>query len=169
MSSNHPTPPSLGGSRWAKEIRGHRNGTLPPLDLAGHARLLSLVTALVGEGVGGGPALVAGIHDVSGGGLGVALAELSVRSGIGLSVAGIADHHELFTESPSRVLVCTTQVTELVSRAADAGVRFRVLGTTVGDRITVEGLVDVSVDEATTAWRDRLPALLDEFAPAASN
>jgi len=99
----------------------------------------------------------------------VALAELSVRSGIGLSVEGIADHHELFTESPSRVLVCTTQVTELVSRAADAGVRFRVLGTTVGDRITVEGLVDVSVDEATTAWRDRLPALLDEFAPAASN
>ena len=169
LSSNPPTAPPLGGSRWAKEIRGHRNGTLPRLDLAGHARLLSLVTALVGEGVGGGPALVVGIHDVSGGGLGVALAELSVRSGIGLSVAGIGGHHELFTESPSRVLVCTTQVTELVSRAADSGVRFRVIGTTGGDRITVEGLVDVSVDEATTAWRDRLPALLDEFAPAVSN
>jgi phosphoribosylformylglycinamidine synthase len=169
LSSNPPTAPPLGGSRWAKEIRGHRNGTLPRLDLTGHARLLSLVTALVGEGVGGGPALVVGIHDVSGGGLGVALAELSVRSGIGLSVAGIGGHHELFTESPSRVLVCTTQVTELVSRAADSGVRFRVIGTTGGDRITVEGLVDVSVDEATTAWRDRLPALLDEFAPAVSN
>jgi phosphoribosylformylglycinamidine synthase len=169
LSSHQPTPPSLGGSRWAKELRGHRDGTLPPLDLAGHAQLLSLVTALVGEGVAGGGQLVAGIHDVSGGGLGVALAEMAVRSGIGLRVAGIPDHHELFTESPSRVLVCTTQVTELVSRAADAGVRFRVLGSTGGDRIIVEGLVDVGVEEATTAWRDRLPSLLDEFEPAVSN
>jgi phosphoribosylformylglycinamidine synthase II len=163
------TPPSLGGSRWAKEIHGHRDGTLPPLDLAGHAQLLSLVTELVGEGMAGKPALVAGIHDVSGGGLGVALAEMSVRSGIGLRVAGISDHHELFTESPSRVLVCTDQVTELSSRAADAGVGFRVLGSAGGDRITVEGLVDVSVDDATAAWRDRLPKLLDEFEPAVSN
>jgi phosphoribosylformylglycinamidine synthase len=142
---------------------------LPPLDLAGHARLLTLVTTLVGEGMAGGPALVAGIHDVSGGGLGVALAEMSVRSGIGLQVAGISDHHELFTEAPSRVLVCTTEVTELSSRAADAGVGFRVLGTAGGERITVEGLVDVSVDDATTAWRDRLPTLLDEFEPAVAN
>jgi phosphoribosylformylglycinamidine synthase len=168
-SSHQAAPPSLGGSRWAKEIRGHRDGALPPLDLAGHARLLALVTALVGEGTAGGPALVAGIHDVSGGGLGVALAEMSVRSGIGLQVAGIADHHELFTESPSRVLVCTTEVTELSSRAADAGVGFRVLGSTGGDRITVEGLVDVSVDDATAAWRDRLPTLLDAFEPAVAN
>jgi hypothetical protein len=29
----------------------------------------------------------------------------------------------------------------------------------------VDGLVDVSVDEATAAWRDRLPAVLDDLAP----
>ena len=62
----------------------------------------------------GGAALVSGIHDVSGGGLGVALAEMAVRSGIGLQVSGIADHHELFTEAPSRVVVCTTRTAELV-------------------------------------------------------
>ena len=39
-----------------------------------------------------------------------------------------ADHHELFTEAPSRVVVCTTRRTELISRAAEAGVGFRVLG-----------------------------------------
>ncbi|MHB1711065.1 MAG: AIR synthase related protein, partial [Acidimicrobiales bacterium] len=161
--------PSLGGSRWAREIRGHRNGMLPPLDLAGHARLLWLVSDLVGEGVGGGNALVAGIHDVSGGGLGVALAEMSVRSGTGLRVAGIADHHELFTEAPSRVVVCTTEVMGLVSRAADAGVGSTVLGTAGGDRLSIDGLVDVSVEQTTAAWRERLPALLDEFAQGVSN
>ncbi len=41
-------PPSLAGSRWAVERRGHRNGTLPGLDLAGHRRLLEFVTELVG-------------------------------------------------------------------------------------------------------------------------
>ena len=157
--------PSLGGSRWARQLRNHRNGTLPPLDLAGHRRLLSLVTDLVSEGVAGGDGLVTGIHDVSGGGLGVALAELAVRSGIGVRVAGVADHQELFTEAPSRVVVCTTDVTALVSRAADAGVRFRVLGTAGGDRITISDLVDVSVADAVEAWRGRLPALLDEFTP----
>jgi phosphoribosylformylglycinamidine synthase len=161
--------PSLGGSRWATECRGHRNGALPALDLAGHRRLVEFVTEVVGEATAGGPSLVAGIHDVSGGGLGVALAELSVRSGIGMRVAGVADHHELFTEAPSRVVVCTRDRAALISRAAGAGVAFRVLGEAGGDRLVVEGLLDVSVAEATGAWRGRLPALLDELVPATTN
>jgi phosphoribosylformylglycinamidine synthase len=157
--------PSLAGSRWAVELRHHRNGRLPQVDLAGHARLVDFVAAAVAEGVAGGQGLVQGIHDVSGGGLGVALAELAVRSGIGLSVSGVADHHELFTEAPSRVVVCTTDSHELLSRAADAGVGFRVLGTAGGDRIVIDDLVDVALDQATDAWRTRLPDLLDDLAP----
>ena len=168
-SAGRRSPPSLAGSRWAVEIRGHRAGTLPALDLAGHDRLVRFLSALVGEAVSGSgddQPLLSGIHDVSGGGLGVALAEMSVRSGVGLQVSGIADHHELFTEAPSRVVVCTTRHTELVTRAAEAGVGFRVLGSTGGDRLVVDGLVDVSVAAATSAWRDRLPAVLDDLAPA---
>jgi phosphoribosylformylglycinamidine synthase len=159
-------PPSLAGSRWAVERRGHRNGILAALDLAGHARLIDLVQSLVAEGVGGADPLLVGIHDVSGGGLGVALAELAVRSGIGLQVAGVGDHHELFTEAPSRVVVCTTRGSEVMARAAGAGVGFRVLGHAGGDRMVVEGLVDLSVTEAVRAWRGRLPDLLDDLAPA---
>jgi phosphoribosylformylglycinamidine synthase len=99
----------------------------------------------------------------------VTLAELAVRSGIGLRVAGIADHHELFTEAPSRVVVCTTRHTELISRAAEAGVGFRVLGSTGGDRLIVDGLVDLGVAETTSVWRDHLPSLLDDLAPATTS
>lgn len=158
-------PPSLAGSRWAVELRRHRNGTLPSLDLAGHRRLVGFVSGLVADGVAGGATTVSGLHDVSGGGLGVALAELAVRAGIGVAVSGVADHHELFTEAPSRVVVCTTDPHQLLSRAADAGVGFRVLGTSVGDRIVVDDLVDVDLASATLAWRSRLPGLLDEMAP----
>ncbi|HEY7915654.1 MAG TPA: phosphoribosylformylglycinamidine synthase subunit PurL [Acidimicrobiales bacterium] len=160
------SPPSLGGSRWAVECRGHRNGTLPALDLPGHRRLVEFVAGLVGTATAGGDSPVAGIHDVSGGGLGVALTELAVRSGIGIRVAGVADHHELFTEAPSRVVVCTTRRAELISSAAGAGIGFRVLGETGGDRVVVEGLIDVGVAEAVASWRDRLPSLLDGVAPA---
>ena len=176
-TSAHQDPPSLAGSRWAVEVRGHRDGTLPGLDLAGHLRLVEFVTGIVAEVVAGsppgdgsgaghaGPPLVSGIHDVSGGGLGVALTEMAVRSGVGLRVAGLADHHELFTEAPSRVVVCTTDRAALVARAADAGVGFRVLGTTGGDRVVVDGLVDLDLAQATASWRDRLPGLLDGLAP----
>ena len=165
-------PVSLAGSRWAVDVRGHRNGTLPLLDLAAHARLLALMTDLVGgivgggDGVGGAGPVVSGIHDVSGGGLGVALAEMAVRSGTGFVVRGVADHHELFHEAPSRVVVCTAHPEELLSRAATAGVASRVLGTAGGDRLVIDGLVDVGLDEAVAAWRTRLPALLDDLAPS---
>jgi len=82
-----------------------------------------------------------------------------------VQVSGVADHHELFTEAPSRVVVCTTRSHDLLSRAADAGIGFRVLGTAGGDRIVIGDLVDVGVAEATTAWRGRLPDLLDDLAP----
>ena len=158
-------PPSLAGSRWAVQLRHHRNGTLPAIDLAGHARLVDFVAGLVAEGMAGGDTLVQGIHDVSGGGLGVALAELAVRSGVGVQVSGVADHHELFSETPSRVVVCTTDSPALLSRAADAGVGFRVLGTATGRRIVIDDLVDLDLDEATAVWRGRLPDLLDDLAP----
>ena len=135
-SAGRRNPPSLAGSRWAVERRGHRNGTLPALDLAGHHRLVEFVTGLVAEGVAGGRLDAAwpwtGIHDVSGGGLGRGAGRAGRPLGIGLQVAGVADHHELFTEAPSRVVVCTTRRAELISRAAEAGVGFRVLGRPAG-------------------------------------
>ncbi len=73
------SPAGLAGSRWAVECRGHRNGPLPALDTTGHARLVDFVRGLVAEGLAGGAGLVDGIHDVSGGGLAVALAEMAVR------------------------------------------------------------------------------------------
>jgi hypothetical protein len=56
----------------------------------------------------------------------------------------------------------------LLSRAADAQIGFRVLGTAGGDRIVIDDLVDVALERATDAWRTRLPDLLDELAPVSN-
>ncbi len=150
------TVPTLAGSLWALQVHGHRGGTLPPLDLTLHARLAELVRGVVEEG------LAAGIHDVSDGGIGVAVAEMAVRSGVGFDLGGVHDHAALFSESPSRVVLCVEDdAAEQVRRRADAaGVELSELGTAGGDRLVVRGLLDVGMDQAQAAWRDAIPAAL---------
>ena len=139
----------LGGSRWARTA-GVEAGGLPALDLELHARLLVLVAALVNEGV------VVGVHDVADGGLGVALAEMAVRSGVGFEVKGVPGPAELFSEAPSRVVVVVQGDTGAVeTRAADADVAVTVLGRSGGTRIVVDGLVDLDVAGAADRWQRR--------------
>ncbi|MCU4182964.1 phosphoribosylformylglycinamidine synthase subunit PurL [Acidiferrimicrobium sp. IK] len=142
---------SLAGSLWADKVRGHRGGVLPPVDLDTHGRLLAMVADLVGAGI------PAGVHDVSEGGIGLALAEMAVAGRTGCQVSGIADHVALFGEGPSRVLVALPAseasggaqiLADLVARADAAGLAVVELGAAGGDRIVVEGLLDVSVEEA---------------------
>ncbi|HWG74939.1 MAG TPA: phosphoribosylformylglycinamidine synthase subunit PurL [Acidimicrobiales bacterium] len=147
---------TLGGSLWAATCRDHRGGTLAPLDLDLHSRLLTLVADLVNAGQ------LDGIHDVGDGGVGVALGEMAVRSGVGFTVAGIADHDELFGEAPSRVVVSVAPgaAGAVVAATEAAGVACVDIGSAGGERLVVEGLVDVSVAEATESWRTALPRML---------
>src|SRR5207248_8798405 len=150
-----PAASGLGGSRWAAQ-QGHRGGTLPALDLDLHARVLDLVHQLVVEGA------VTGLHDVADGGLAVCLAELAVRNQTGLTVSGIAGHGELFSEAPSRVVVCVPpdDVAAVTAAAEEEGVPWRSLGEAGGARFVVEELVDLDLDVMTTRWRDTLPDVL---------
>ncbi|MHB8219825.1 MAG: phosphoribosylformylglycinamidine synthase subunit PurL [Acidimicrobiales bacterium] len=155
----------LGGTRWAVEGRGRRGGVLPPLDWEVHSRVVALVAALVAETVAGDQGLACGVHDVSGGGLGVALAEMSVRSGVGVTVGGpagrpLAGHGELFTELPSRVVVATMHAGEVLDRARSAGVPAEIVGRTGGERFVIEGLVDLPVTRLGAVWADAVPGAL---------
>jgi phosphoribosylformylglycinamidine (FGAM) synthase-like enzyme len=148
----------LAGSRWAWSAHGHLGGRLPALDVAAHLALCELVRGLVADD------LLAGVHDVSDGGLGVALAEMAVRSSLGFAVAGVARHAQLFSEAPSRVVVCVAAhlVDVVIARAAEAAVSATPLGTAGGDRLVVEGLVDLSLSEARDAWQRAIPAALGD-------
>jgi phosphoribosylformylglycinamidine synthase len=150
-----PDARALSGSRWAWD-QGHTAGPAPQLDLAAHAAVADLVRDLVNGG------LVAGIHDAADG-LGVTLAEMVVRSGIGCTVpVPEADHAWLFAESASRVVACVLDehLPAVRSAAASAGVALTEIGQAGGDRLVVGGLVDLSVAEAVAAWRGRIPSAI---------
>ncbi len=136
----------LEGTRWATERRDHRSGVVPTVDFAAHAALCAFVAGLVAAQVGGtsGADLVRAVHDVSGGGLAVALAEMAAAGATGCVLAGI-DPAELFTELPSRFIVATPDPDELCARAAAAGTPAAVLGRAGGDRLSLGDLVDLPV------------------------
>lgn len=149
------TQPEVSGSRWAR-ARGHRGGTLPALDHAHHLKVAEVVRKLV---VGD---IVAGVHDVSGGGIGVALAEMAAKSGIGVSAARVANTAELFAEGPSRVVVCVEpeSMSIVENLCAEAGVPVSRIGVAGGDRFSIKGLVDLPLSDVIDAWTNHIPAAL---------
>jgi phosphoribosylformylglycinamidine synthase len=150
-----PGARDLSGSAWAR-ARGHRGGRLPELDYATHVDVAVAVRRLVEAG------FVAGAHDVSSGGVGLALAEMAVRSDVGFRAARLADHVALFDESPSRVVLCVDpealKPAENVLEAA--GLPVERIGVAGGDRLSVKDLFDVPLRTAVDRWTDRLPAAL---------
>jgi len=151
-----PGSTTLAGSAWAG-TRGHLGGELPDVDYDRHRAVIELVRSLVADGV------LAGVHDVSEGGLGVALAEMAFAGGVGFRVTGVTDHAQLFSEAPSRVVVCALpeHAPAVLRRAADAGVPASLLGGSGGDRLVVEGLVDLDLAEARMHWQSALPEAVE--------
>ncbi len=148
---------TLSGSQWAWR-RGHTSGTPPALDLARHRAVCELVRGLVTDG------LALGIHDAADG-LGLALAEMAVRSDVGFVARppeGAVGHRWLFGESPSRFVLAVdpAALAELQRRCRAADVDAVVVGDAGGDRLVFEGLVDLALADAVAAWRGRLPQLL---------
>jgi phosphoribosylformylglycinamidine synthase len=156
----------LEGTRWATERRGHRGGRVPAVDWAAHARLCAFVAALAAAQVSGagGPAVLRAVHDVSAGGLAVALAEMAAASGSGCVVgvdAGV-EGAELFTELPSRFVVATPEPAALCARAAAEGIPSAVLGRAGGGRLVLGELVDVALAAVVDAEEGNLVRALGE-------
>jgi phosphoribosylformylglycinamidine synthase len=153
----------LDGSRWATERRRHRSGSLPAVDLERHAAACAFVAGLVATIVSGDrqPPLLSAVHDVSSGGLAVALGEMAVSAGTGCAVA-LDDPAELFTEVPSRFVVATAMPDELCARAANLGLAAFVLGRAGGDRVVVGDLLDLPVAALREAYEGNLARLIGD-------
>ena len=125
-------------------------GEPPALDLNQEAA----VQRVVREAISAGEVRTA--HDVSLGGLAVAIAEMAIHSGIGAMVSLPADRRSdvfWFGERASAILVAvdTAQAAAVLDRAAAAEVPATVIGTAVGSEI-VFGPGD-SVDLASARER----------------
>jgi phosphoribosylformylglycinamidine synthase len=107
------------------------------------------------------PPLLGAVHDVSSGGLAVALAEMAVAAGVGCTVA-VEEAAELFTELPSRFVVTTTMPDELCARAGALGIPAAVVGRAGGERFSVGEHIDLPLTALTGAHEGNLALLLGD-------
>jgi phosphoribosylformylglycinamidine synthase len=152
--------PELGGSEWAAVVHGLDGGNPPPADLARGRALHEVVAELVAERA------VNGVHDVSDGGLAVAIAEMAINGEVGakleLTFEGCTPAEACFAEPASVVVLSVDpdRAAEVCGRAAAAGVPVRVIGTAGRDRLVFTGALDVAVADAADVWRNALPNLM---------
>jgi phosphoribosylformylglycinamidine synthase II len=159
------TAPEFGGSAWAAVVHQHLGGRPPAVDLAAEQRLAALVASAAADGI------LASAHDISDGGLAVALAEACLLGGRGCAVTLPGDAFTtLFSESSARALACVApgRETEFAALAQRHGVTATVLGATGGDTLAVAGTFTVPLAELDSAWTGTLPAMIPDEGPRLS-
>jgi len=119
----------LGQSLWLRELHGREDGAPPPVDLAKERAHAEFVRELVAEGK------VSAVHDVSDGGLLVALAEMALKGGIGCTLEEIGDHFTAFGEDQGRYVVTSAVAAQIQA----AGIPMTRIGTTGGNAIQGPG------------------------------
>ena len=150
------TRPEFGGSAWAWVAHGHLGGHPPAVDLAAERALAEVLVAAAADG------LLTAAHDVSDGGLAVALAECCLAGRVGCEVSLPGDPFPaLFSESPARAVAEVAPGAEAAFAALCErhGVPLAELGTVGGDRLEVAGCFSVPVAELAAARGRVLPAL----------
>lgn len=151
----------LGGSELQVLVEGKVSGRPPKLDLATEKRLQQLLLQLIRKGV------VQSAHDLSEGGLAIALAEACVETGWGVRVNATTDLSPttfLFSESQSRVIVSVKaeRVQEVIQAANEAGVPCQHIGEVVADQqfeihINHQPVLQFSLARVQELWEEAIP------------
>jgi phosphoribosylformylglycinamidine synthase len=147
----------LGQSAFLATILGREEGAPPPVDLVREKRTGDLVRLLIGERI------LTAAHDLSDGGLLVAIAEMAMASGIGAELStppsDLPDHGFWFGEDQARYVVTVSpeNLPEIDTRAAQAGVSLRRLGTTAGNQLTLPGTNPILVSTLQARHESWLP------------
>ncbi|MBE8539565.1 phosphoribosylformylglycinamidine synthase subunit PurL [Geoglobus acetivorans] len=137
------TEKEFGGSLYSK-ITGMQSPRVPRTD---PAKLRKYVNAML-EAFS--KFKIRACHDVSTGGVAVALAEMAFSGQVGFQVE-LGNYIELFSESNTRWIVESDE--ELVEFLQGKGVSAKVIGYTGGDALDY-GIASVDFDRAEKAWRE---------------
>jgi phosphoribosylformylglycinamidine synthase len=146
----------LGQSIYLRDVCGREEGAPPPVDLAVERRNGDLVRTLIRAG------RVSAVHDLSDGGLLVAVAEMAISSGIGATVMNptqVLPHAFWFGEDQARYVVTVplADADRLLGDAKAAGVPAQIVGRTGGKAIAIQGEREVAVAVLRDAFEGWFP------------
>ncbi|MDO5736601.1 MAG: AIR synthase related protein, partial [Propionibacteriaceae bacterium] len=154
------TREELSGSIWADALHdGHLGGVPPQVDLRAEQGMARVLQTSAREG------LLTSAHDLSEGGLGVALVESAMRNDCGFAVTLPGDDATvaLFSESAARAVVSLSgeHLSRFEALCVEHGVEVTRLGEVTGEDVAeFVGAFTVPMNELKDAWLRPLPSTL---------
>lgn len=158
------TRAEIGGSEYLAQIHGIEGGRIPHLNLALEKRVQNLLLEAIEAG------MVTSAHDISDGGLAVALAEAAMGHGLGaeINIVTVLRRDEaLFSESQSRFIITikTQDLKKLEEKLRDHQIPYQLLGSVKGEHLKItinhEEVVNLPVKEMEQAWRGALQCIME--------
>ncbi len=156
-----PDATTFGGTQYAKQVLGTMWGSPPALDMDYEKRVHGAIREIVRAG------LAESAHDLSDGGLALALAE-SAFGGVGANIEmewDVRPEFLLFHEGPSRVLISTNDAEQAKKIALFHGVESPRIGQTTAARLIIRNgnatLIDCPVENLRKTWDEGLSKLLN--------
>ena len=152
----------LGQSLYQEIVAGPAKGPPPPVDLAAERRAGDFVRGLIRKG------RLSAVHDVSDGGLLVAVAEMALAGGLGAELdpvpAGLPAHAVWFGEDQGRYVVAVPpeEVASLLQHAAKAEIPARRLGKVTGDALKLQGEAPLPLTALRLSHERWLPQFMGE-------
>lgn len=156
------TRPELDGSEYHKLIHDVVQGKAPQVDIEAEYKSAQAVLELIKKDA---EEQVTAVHDISGGGIGVALAEMVIKGDFGANVdlssvpgaEGLSASETLFSESHARYLITVQEKAsdEILNALKKMKVPSAVIGAVGGDSLKItssENLVEISVSELNHAY-----------------
>ena len=152
-------PGWLGQSLYLRDVCGREEGAPPPVDLAAERRHGDFVRGLIARGQ------ATAVHDLSDGGLLLALAEMAMASGIGAELEtppGPPAHAFWFGEDQGRyvITVKAAEAADVLERAAEGGIAAQRLGRTAGNALILPPERPIVIASLVSRFEGWLPGYM---------
>jgi len=150
----------LGQSTYMQVMEHRLEGAPPPVDLEAEKRAGDLVRGLIKAGG------MSAVHDVSDGGVLVAVAEMALAGNRGATLEvpppDVPAHASWFGEDQARYVVAAApEHADAIHKAASvADVPVRVIGSVGGDRISLPGETPLALNALRAAHEDWMPRFM---------
>ncbi len=150
----------LGQSLWLREIAGREDGAPPPVDLAAERAAGDFVRAQILAGA------IRACHDVSDGGLLVAVAEMALAGNVGVRLSSgprdVPSHAFWFGEDQARYVLAVAEFAAVIRAAEAAGLQAARIGTSGGQDLTLPDGGTISVRALRAAHERFFPEWMGE-------
>jgi len=152
----------LGQSAYVDEVlKQDSRGAPPSVDLDLEKRHGDFVRTLIGQG------FVSAAHDISDGGLALAVAEMVIKSGQGALIylpSDLPADAVLYGEDQARYVLAVNagNQAQIMMQAADQNIEIHILGRVGGDHLTVENHFMLAITDLEHVYENWFPQFMDE-------